>query len=174
MGHQLYVPRSTTQCWGTTLIRRDWCISAWLSTVLVGATYLVVSLTARSDAVGLGAVATGVAYALSHFTFIIRAFCRLPRNSSLASRPIFNGAWAAFVGGLVYGGCIAIGVTLAYFYVTKGTWNLSLVTNCLIAQFVTVLACGFMAVPGGMIAGVIYSFHRWMRAEAGEEPKSRS
>lgn len=156
------------------MIRRDWCISACTSTVVVSGTYLMVRQITKSDAVEFGgAVAIGAAYALSLFTFIIRAFCRLPRNCSLDTKPVLNGARAAFVGGLVYGGCIAIGVTLAYFYVAKPTWNLSFVTNCLIAQFATVFACGLLAVPAGIIAGVIHSFHVRMRAEPGDEPKSR-
>ncbi len=141
------------------LIRRDWCISAWASTVLVGITYLLVWLAAKSEFVALGgAAAIGVAYAFSVCTFLCRVFYRLPRSTSTGTYPILHGSRAAFVGGFVYGGCIAFGVTLACFYVVKPTWSHDLVTNCLIAQLATMFACGFLAVPVGVIGGLLYLF----------------
>lgn len=104
-------------------------------------------------------------YAISMFAFVIRAYCRLPRECSLAAKPIRKGVWASLLGGSAYGACVAVGVTLAYWYVARPTWDYTLVKYCLLSQFATIGVCGALMIPAGFLAGLIYSLYNWRRAE---------
>ncbi|MEM8671534.1 MAG: hypothetical protein AAGG48_28700 [Planctomycetota bacterium] len=63
----------------------------------------------------------------------------------------------SFLGGSAYGVCVAVGVTLAFWYKVDPTWDYELIKSCLIAQGATIGVCGTVMIPVGFLAGLIYS-----------------
>ncbi|GAA5504576.1 hypothetical protein Rcae01_00015 [Novipirellula caenicola] len=120
-----------------------------------------------------GMVAICGCYVISMFTFVIRAYCRLPRECSLAAKPIRKGVWASLLGGSAYGACVAVGVTLAYCYVMRPTWDYTVVKFCLIAQVTTIAVCGAVMIPVGFLAGLIYSLYKWKHTEQCDAREAR-
>ena len=120
-----------------------------------------------------GALAIGVCYIVSMFAFAIRAFCRLPTGSSLALKPIRMGTWATLLGGIAYGTCIAIAVTLAYVFAARPAWDSTFIKYCLFAQLATIGVCGIAMIPVGFSAGVIYSLCKRTRTKPSDAPLPR-
>ena len=153
--------------------RRDWCIAASVGTIFVGAVFAVL-YGCLEIGPGYGATAILACYALSMFFFLLRTFGPLPPDSSHVAMPIRKGICVALLGGLSYGVCISLGVSLAGWYLLGPLWNDLFVKGWLAFQGATIVICGVSMVPAGLLAGCLRSLWKWNRARSGDpsEPPS--